>query len=134
MFSTHLHHFCRALVIWHHGRGSILCNPWFGHIWPIVLKRLEPLIKINKFRYICLFFAKIEELKLRMVFFSKYLKFQVEKIGLSHQLPPLWLPPPCNIRGACLGRYQRRDYEKIGNDLTSMAFDIEWFDTFFIRV
>ena len=24
---------------------------------------------------------------------------------LEHQLPPFWLPPPCNIRGAFLGKY-----------------------------
>ena len=40
-------------------------------------------------------------------------------------LPALLLPAPCNIREACLGKYQRRDYEKIGNDLTSMLFDSE---------
>ena len=44
---------------------------------------------------------------------------------LRHQLSPLLLPPLCNIRGTCLGNNQRRDYEKIGNDLTSMVFDSE---------
>ena len=24
---------------------------------------------------------------------------------LGHLIPPLWIPPPCNIRGACLGKY-----------------------------
>ena len=24
---------------------------------------------------------------------------------LPKRLPPLWLPPPCNVRGACLGEY-----------------------------
>ena len=43
----------------------------------------------------------------------------------GQQLPALLLPAPCNIRGACLGKYRRRDYEKIGNDLTSMVFDSE---------
>ena len=29
-----------------------------------------------------------------------------ENLGvLGHQLPPLWLPPPCNIKEACLGKY-----------------------------
>ena len=46
----------------------------FGHIWPIVLKRLEPVIKVNKFHYFCLFFATIEDLWLKMVFFSKIFK------------------------------------------------------------
>ena len=43
----------------------------------------------------------------------------------SDPIPPFWIPSPCNIRGACLGKYQRKDYEKIGNDLTSMVFDTE---------
>ena len=53
---------------------------------------------------------------------------------LSQKLPPLLLPPICNIRGACLGKYWRRDYEKNGNGLTSMIPDDEYFAVFFIRI
>ena len=53
---------------------------------------------------------------------------------LSQQLPPLLLPSLCNIREACFGKYQRRDYEKNGNGLTSMILNDEYFAIFFIRI
>ena len=53
---------------------------------------------------------------------------------LGHRLPPLWLPRPCNIRGACLGKYRGLKVEKIGNGLTSMILDGECFGIFFIRI
>ena len=53
---------------------------------------------------------------------------------LVQQLPPLLLPLLCNIRGACLGKYWWRDYEKIGNGLASMILDDEYFAIFFIRI
>ena len=65
------------------------------------------------------------------------IKVVISSVGITvlrqSLLPPSLLPAPCSIRGACLGKYQRRDCEKIGNDLTSMVFDSEWFDAFFYK-
>ena len=52
---------------------------------------------------------------------------------LQHLHPAFFHPAPCNIRGACLCKYWRIDYEKIWNGLTSMILDSEWFDGSFYR-
>ena len=79
----------------------------------------------------------MNSLYMRKQFHMSYLKGgsqggSVNMTVSTHQLSPLFLPPLCNIRGACFGNNQRRDYEKIGNDLNSMVLDSEWFDTFFL--
>ena len=52
---------------------------------------------------------------------------------LSQQHPVLLHPAPYKIRGACLGKYRGRNYEKNGNGLSSMILDDEYFAIFFIR-
>ena len=55
-----------------------------------------------------------------------------ENLGvLPQQLPPPLLPPLSNIRGACLGKYWGWDYEKIGNGVTSMILNDEYFAIFY---
>ena len=66
---------------------------------------------------------------------GRYLKYEQNQINLSivksrvlrQQHPPLLHPPLCNIRGACLGKYSKRDYEKNGNGSTSMILNDEYF-------
>ena len=49
---------------------------------------------------------------------------------LSHQLPPLWLPPPCDIRETCLGKYWGWKSIMTSLVLTSMILNYEYFDIF----
>ena len=53
---------------------------------------------------------------------------------LRQQHPALLRPAPCNIRGACLGKYWGWDYDKNGNGLTSMILNEEYFAIFFTRI
>ena len=66
------------------------------------------------------------------------IKVVISSVGITvlrqSLLPPSLLPAPCSIRGACLGKYQRREYEKNGNGLTFMILNDEYFSIFFTRI
>ena len=49
---------------------------------------------------------------------------------LGQRIPALWIPAPCNIRGACLGKYRGLKGIMNGNGLTSMILNYEYFDIF----
>ena len=53
-------------------------------------------IASKKYSFNCLQFVEFERVK----------DLIRENLGvLDHQHPALWHPAPCNIRGACLGKY-----------------------------
>ena len=54
-----------------------------------------------------------------------------ENLGvLGHQHPALWHPAPCNIRGACLGKYWGLKGIMYESGLTSMILNDEYFAIF----